>query len=80
MFFPGHQFFCVVITVANSTVNKLSRMSPLGQEQHIDVLVTMMTLQEPMWLDTIIHVLLKSSAALNTPVDGAIFCFYSLLP
>lgn len=40
-------------------------MSPLGQEQHVDVLVTMMTLQESMWLDTIIHVLLKSSAALN---------------
>lgn len=41
-----------------------------------------MTLLERMWLDTIIRVLLKSSAALNTPVDGAgaILCFYSLLP
>lgn len=42
----------------------------------------MMTLQEPMWLNTIIRILLESSAALNTPVDGegAILCFYFLLP
>lgn len=35
-----------------------------------------------MWIETIIHVLLKSSAALNTPVDwaGVILCYYSLLP
>lgn len=67
-FFPGHQRLCLCCyncCYGNSNVSKLSRMSPLGQEPHTDVLVTKMTLQESMWLNPIIRVLLKSSAALN---------------